>query len=213
MGRVLDLHTLGGLARTGTVVGLLLASGAVAAEFWRRGGDLDARRAGTSDLDPPAGGPALLGLDADALEDLRARRLTFPVEGVSPNRLLDSFGEPRGAGTRLHRAADIMAPRRTPVRAVEAGTIARLDHSAAGGISVYQFDPDERYCYYYAHLDAYAPGLREGEKVERGQVIGYVGTTGNAPASAPHLHFAIYRLSDSKQWWAGTALNPYPVFR
>jgi murein DD-endopeptidase MepM/ murein hydrolase activator NlpD len=213
MERVWDLHTLRGLARTGTVAGLLLASGAVAAELWRRGVDLDARPAGTSDLDTPTGGPALLALDRDALEDLRARKLAFPVQGVAADRLINSFQEPRGAGTRSHRAVDIMAPRRTPVRAVEAGTIARLDNSAAGGISVYQFDPDERYCYYYAHLDAYAPGLREGEKVERGQVLGYVGTTGNAPASAPHLHFAIYRLSASKQWWAGTALNPYPVFR
>jgi murein DD-endopeptidase MepM/ murein hydrolase activator NlpD len=202
-----DLHTLSGLARTGMFAGLLLASATVAAELWRKGPDLDA------DLDTPAGGPALRGLDSDALAELRARKLAFPVQGVPPDRLINSFQDPRGAGTRLHRAVDIMAPRRTPVRAVEAGTIARLDRSAAGGISVYQFDPDERYCYYYAHLDAYAHGLKEGDKVERGQVLGYVGTTGNAPETTPHLHFAIYRLSDSKQWWAGTALNPYPVFR
>jgi len=205
MGRVLDLHTLPGLVRTGTVAGLLLACAAVASELWRKSVDPDAH-AGTADFD-------VRGLDKNALDDLRARKLAFPVEGVAPDRLIDSFREPRGAGTRLHRAVDIMAPRRTPVRAVEAGTIARLDSSAAGGISIYQFDPHERYCYYYAHLDAYAPGLREGDKVERGQVLGYVGTTGNAPAGTPHLHFAIYRLSDSKQWWAGTALDPYPVFR
>jgi murein DD-endopeptidase MepM/ murein hydrolase activator NlpD len=127
--------------------------------------------------------------------------------------LIDSFADPRGAGTRLHRALDIMAPRRAPVRAVEAGTVVRLDRSAAGGISLYQLDPAERYCYYYAHLDGYAPGLTEGAKVQRGQLLGYVGTTGNAPPNTPHLHFAIYRLSEAKQWWAGTALNPYPVFR
>jgi peptidoglycan LD-endopeptidase LytH len=213
MGRVLDLHTLPGLARTGIVAGLILATGAVGTELWRNGVNADTRR-GATDLDsPPADGPALRALDNAALQDLRGRNLAFPVEGVAPERLIDSFREPRGAGTRLHRAVDIMAPRRTPVRAVEGGTVARLDRSAAGGISVYQFDPDERYCYYYAHLDAYAPGLREGEKVTRGQLLGYVGTTGNAPVGAPHLHFAIYRLSDAKQWWAGTALNPYPVFR
>jgi peptidoglycan LD-endopeptidase LytH len=213
MGRVLDLHTMSGLARTGTFAGLLIACATVAAELWRKGVDLDAQSSGTTDLDTPAGGPALRGLDSVALAELRARNLAFPVQGVAPDRLINSFQESRGAGTRLHRAVDIMAPRRTPVRAVEAGTIARLDSSAAGGISVYQFDPDQRYCYYYAHLDAYAPGLEEGDKVERGQVLGYVGTTGNAPKTTPHLHFAIYRLSDSKQWWAGTALNPYPVFR
>jgi murein DD-endopeptidase MepM/ murein hydrolase activator NlpD len=195
------------------MAGLMLACGAIASELWRKGvhpsvaaGDLDPDT-------PPGGSPALRGLDGPALDELRARRLAVPVQGVAPESLIDSFGEPRGAGTRLHRAVDIMAPRGTPVHAVERGTVARLDSSAAGGISVYQFDPDGRYCYYYAHLHAYAPGLKEGAKVERGQLLGYVGTTGNAPRAVPHLHFAIYRLSDAKQWWAGTALNPYPVFR
>ena len=212
MGRVWDLHTVRGLAVTGVVAGLALACGTVAWELWRtRGGGTLA--AGSSDPDGPDDSLALRGLDRAALDDLRKRRLVFPVEGVRPESLIDSFADPRGAGTRLHRAVDILAPRRTPVRAVEAGTVARLLRSGSGGISVYQFDPDERYCYYYAHLDGYAPGLTEGAKVERGQLLGYVGTTGNAPASTPHLHFAIYRLSDAKQWWAGTALNPYPVFR
>ena len=212
MARVWDLHTIRGLAVTGAMAGLALACGTVAWELWRmRGGAT--RASGSSEADTPDDGLALKGLDRPALDDLRKRRLVFPVEGVRPESLIDSFSDSRGAGTRLHRAVDILAPRRTPVRAVEAGTVARLLRSASGGISVYQFDPDERYCYYYAHLDGYAPGLAEGAKVERGQILGYVGTTGNAPPSTPHLHFAIYRLSDAKQWWAGTALNPYPVFR
>jgi murein DD-endopeptidase MepM/ murein hydrolase activator NlpD len=195
------------------MAGLTLACGAIASELWRKGVHPSVA-AGDLDPDTPLGGsPALRGLDGPALDELRARRLAVPVQGVAPESLIDSFGEPRGAGTRLHRAVDIMAPRGTPVRAVEGGTVARLDSSAAGGISVYQFDPDGRYCYYYAHLDAYAPGLKEGAKVERGELLGYVGATGNAPRATPHLHFAIYRLSDAKQWWAGTALNPYPVFR
>jgi murein DD-endopeptidase MepM/ murein hydrolase activator NlpD len=212
MARVWDLHTIRGLAVTGAAAGLVLACGAVAWELWRTRVE-GTLALGPADPDTPAGGPDLRALDRPALEDLRRRRLAFPVQGVAPESLIDSFTDARGGGTRLHRAVDIPAPRRTPVRAVEAGTVARLLRSAAGGISVYQFDPDERYCYYYAHLDAYAPGLTEGAKVERGQVLGYVGTTGNAPAGTPHLHFAIYRLSDTKQWWAGTALNPYPVFR
>jgi murein DD-endopeptidase MepM/ murein hydrolase activator NlpD len=200
--RVWNLHTVRGLAVTGAVAGLTLAC-AVHPSV----------QAATSDPDLPKGGLALKGLDAPAVEDLRARKLAFPVEGVEREKMINSFSDPRGGGARLHRAVDILAPRRTPVLAVEGGTVARLDISAAGGISVYQFDPDERYCYYYAHLDAYAPGLTEGAKVERGQLLGYVGTTGNAPRSTPHLHFAIYRLSDAKQWWTGSALNPYSVFR
>lgn len=207
-----NLHTVRGLAVTGAVAGLTLACAAIAWELWRKGVHPSVQAA-TSDPDLPKGGPALKGLDAPAVEDLRARKLAFPVEGVEREGMINSYSDPRGGGARLHRAVDILAPRRTPVRAVEGGTVARLDISAAGGISVYQFDPEERYCYYYAHLDAYAPGLTEGAKVERGQLLGYVGTTGNAPRSTPHLHFAIYRLSDAKQWWTGSALNPYSVFR
>ncbi|HEY7509032.1 MAG TPA: M23 family metallopeptidase [Vicinamibacteria bacterium] len=209
MARAWDLRTIRGAALVGAASGLVLATGVVARELWRRGVEPSVV-AGASDRDAPA--DSAPWLEGPAIADLRARRLILPVD-VSPERLTDSFGDPRGAGTRLHRAVDILAPRGTPVRAVEAGTIARLDVSAAGGISVYQFDREERYCYYYAHLDRYAAGLEEGADVARGEVIGYVGTTGNAPRNTPHLHFAIYRLSEAKQWSAATALNPYPVFR
>ena len=103
--------------------------------------------------------------------------------------------------------------RNTPVRAVESGRIARLFFSKAGGITIYQFDPTERFCYYYAHLERYAEGLREGQRVQKGQVIGYVGTSGNAPEDTPHLHFAIFRLTAEKHWWEGTPIDPYDILR
>ena len=209
---VWDRHTVRGAALVGVLSGLLLATSVVLRELWRRGLE-PSLVAGASDRDAAARTGVIDPLDEASIADLRSRRLTLPVDGVAVERLIDSFDDPRGAGTRMHRAVDILAPRGTAVRAVEPGTIARLDVSAAGGISIYQFDRDERYCYYYAHLDRYALGLREGAVVGRGEVIGYVGTTGNAPRTTPHLHFAIYRLSSAKQWSAGTALNPYPVFR
>ena len=108
---------------------------------------------------------------------------------------------------------DILAPRGTPVVAAVGGRIAKLFTSAAGGLTIYQFDEAEQFCYYYAHLDSYAPDLNEGQIVQRGQVIGYVGTTGNAPPDTPHLHFAIYRLGAEKRWWDGTPIDPIDVLR
>jgi murein DD-endopeptidase MepM/ murein hydrolase activator NlpD len=99
------------------------------------------------------------------------------------------------------------------VRAVTDGHIAKLFTSARGGITIYQFDTAERYCYYYAHLERYADGVVEGARVERGQIIGYVGTTGNAPPDTPHLHFAIFVLGPDKRWWEGTPVDPYPALR
>jgi murein DD-endopeptidase MepM/ murein hydrolase activator NlpD len=99
------------------------------------------------------------------------------------------------------------------VRAVEDGRIARLFSSAAGGLTIYLIEESETFCYYYAHLERYDAGLREGDRVARGAILGYVGTTGNAPANAPHLHFAIFRLTSERQWWKGEPLNPYPVLR
>jgi murein DD-endopeptidase MepM/ murein hydrolase activator NlpD len=149
---------------------------------------------------------------ADSPEELAERSLLIPVEGVSADALTRQFSDPR-SGSREHEAIDILAPRNTPVRAVEAGTIARLFLSKAGGITIYQFDPTQRYCYYYAHLERYADGLREGAAVKKGDVLGFVGTSGNAPANTPHLHFAIFRLTDEKRWWEGTPLDPYDVLK
>jgi peptidoglycan LD-endopeptidase LytH len=143
---------------------------------------------------------------------LKRRSLEIPVEGIKPSQLRDTFADSRALG-RPHEAIDIMAPKGTPVHAVEDGTIAKLFTSAAGGLTIYQFDPSGTFSYYYAHLDSYAAGLREGQQVRRDQVIGYVGSTGNASASAPHLHFAIYRLDADRRWWKGEAINPYPVLK
>jgi murein DD-endopeptidase MepM/ murein hydrolase activator NlpD len=143
--------------------------------------------------------------------DLKDRDLEIPVEGVRADQLTPQFKDPRTGHT--HEALDILAPMGTPVKAVEDGRIARLFLSKAGGTTIYQFDPSEKYCYYYAHLDRYADGLREGDQVRRGQVIGYVGVSGNAPKNTPHLHFAIFRLTDEKHWWEGTPIDPYDILR
>jgi murein DD-endopeptidase MepM/ murein hydrolase activator NlpD len=142
-------------------------------------------------------------------DELIAKDLTIPVMGVTVEQLTPQFFDERGE--RGHEAIDIMAPTGTPVVAAEDGTIAKFFTSNAGGITIYQFDPTDTYAYYYAHLDRYADGLKEGDVVMRGQVIGYVGSTGNANPSAPHLHFAIFRLGPEKQWWKGEALDPYPA--
>ena len=151
-------------------------------------------------------------IGVDALADLRARALTLPVKGIDPEDLQDTFDDKRGEGRR-HEAIDILASRNTPVLAVEDGTIARLFTSKAGGLTVYQFDPSSNYAYYYAHLERYASGLTDGDRIKRGQVLGYVGTSGNAPPDTPHLHFAIFKLTDKKQWWQGTPIDPFSVLR
>ena len=139
------------------------------------------------------------------------RKLLFPVKDFNLTNLRDNFDEERGK--RRHEALDIMAPRGTPVVAVDDGRVAKLFKSAAGGITVYKFDRDEKYVYYYAHLDAYAKGLAEGMMLKRGDPVGTVGSTGNAPAHAPHLHFTIFELGPEKKWWKGTAINPYPLLK
>jgi murein DD-endopeptidase MepM/ murein hydrolase activator NlpD len=141
----------------------------------------------------------------------REPRLRLPIEGVDVETLKGGFAEARTGHP--HEAVDILAPRNTPVHAVTAGTIAKLFISKAGGITVYQFDRRERYCFYYAHLQRYAPGLAEGDEIEQGQVIGYVGTSGNAPPDTPHLHFAVFELGPEKHWWEGTAIDPYALFK
>jgi murein DD-endopeptidase MepM/ murein hydrolase activator NlpD len=155
---------------------------------------------------------AAMGSPIDTPSELAGRNLEVPVEGVAKDQLTRQFADKRDA-TRLHEALDILAPRNTPVKAVEDGAIARLFLSKAGGITIYQFDPSERYCYYYAHLERYADGLKEGDRVKKGQVIGYVGTSGNAAPDTPHLHFAVFRLTAEKHWWEGTPLDPYDVLR
>jgi murein DD-endopeptidase MepM/ murein hydrolase activator NlpD len=145
------------------------------------------------------------------IANLRSRGLEIPVKDVPASALVSSFNDARGG--RKHEAIDILAPRGTDVLAVENGKIAKLFTSEAGGLTIYQFDPSEQFVYYYAHLDGYAPDVKEGDNVRRGAVIGYVGTTGNAPKTTPHLHFAIAKLDPDRRWWGGTPLDPFLVWR
>lgn len=152
-------------------------------------------------------------IDIDPILELRRHSLQLPLDMASIDAMKGGFAERRDGNARGHEAVDLLAPRNTPVRAVDNGTIARLFFSKAGGTTVYQFDPTQQFCYYYAHLDHYVDGLHEGQSVSKGEIIGYVGTTGNAPRNTPHLHFAIFRLTDANRWWQGTAIDPYPVFK
>ena len=131
---------------------------------------------------------------------------------MPPAKLTDTYDQPRG-NERHHEALDIMAPKGTKVVAAADGKIVKLFTSKPGGLTIYQFDPTEKYAYYYAHLDRYADGLQEGAQVKRGDVIGYVGTSGNADPNAPHLHFAVFELTPEKQWWKGTPVDPYPLLQ
>lgn len=159
-------------------------------------------------------GPARLPLapdrEGEGADLLSPGRLRFPVPAVAPAAMSNSFAEARGK--RSHLAVDIRAPRGSPVIAVDDGTVARLSSSPPGGQSVYLLDAAERYCFFYAHLERYADGLAEGQPVKRGEVIGYVGTTGNAPPNTPHLHFAIHQVTSPKQCWSGRSIDPYPLW-
>jgi murein DD-endopeptidase MepM/ murein hydrolase activator NlpD len=139
-----------------------------------------------------------------------ADKLSIPVEGIKLSQLSDNFDQPRGK-ERHHEALDIMAPKGTKVLATADGKVVKLFNSKPGGLTVYQFDPTEKFAYYYAHLDRYADGVKEGSVLKRGDLVGYVGVTGNANPNAPHLHFAVFELTPTKEWWKGTPLNPYPM--
>ena len=199
--RAFSLHTVPGLIACGLLAGAVLAAVLV---VWR----LVLIERGLVPDEPVATAPAAL-----PEPELRERTLLIPVKGVAASALSDNFSDSRGGGTRVHHAIDIMAPRGTPVLAVEDGRVIRLHRGGAGGITVYQLDGPGRYGYYYAHLDRYAEGLAEGQQVGRGDVLGYVGSTGNAPPSAPHLHFAIYEVADPKRPWRGRPIDPFPLGR
>ena len=169
-------------------------------------------------LRPPA---ATLGAAGDANPNPNANgnlpasapapgKLMVPVDGIKLAGIKDNFDQPRG-NERHHEALDIMAPKGTKVIAAADGKVAKLFTSKPGGLTIYEFDPTEKYAYYYAHLDRYADGLKEGAEIKRGDLIGYVGATGNADPNAPHLHFAVFELTPEKQWWKGTPVNPYPL--
>lgn len=140
-----------------------------------------------------------------------AGRLLIPVEGVPPTALIDTFTRSRAGGTRPHDAIDIMAARGRAVLAAADGRIEKLFSSVDGGLTLYQRSSDGRRIYYYAHLDAYAPGIAEGRAVRRGQKIATVGSSGNADPAAPHLHFAVQEMAPGEPWYGGRAINPYPL--
>jgi peptidoglycan LD-endopeptidase LytH len=180
-----------------------------------RSGVVDAPLPGAGSTPAPVTGGAAGTSDASdeaAITTLRHRGLRVPIDDADVERLKGMFSESRG-GNPAHEAVDILAPRDTPIHAVDDGTIAKLFTSQAGGLTVYQFDPDQRFSYYYAHLERYATGLIDGQRVTRGEVIGFVGTSGNAPANTPHLHFAIFELGADHRWWSGRPIDPYLVFR
>ncbi len=136
----------------------------------------------------------------------------MPISGIPAAKLPDTFNETRG-GTRRHEALDILAPRGTPVRSADDGSIIKLFTSKSGGLTIYVSGPAQRFVFYYAHLNAYAPGLTENQSVHKGDVIGYVGSTGNADPNVPHLHFAIARTDNIKEWWKGAPIDPTMVLQ
>lgn len=156
------------------------------------------------------GTAALLG--AYFQPSIEGGSLGLPVAHMKLSDMLDTFNQARD-GKRKHEATDILAPRGTQVLAVDDGVIIKLFWSQAGGRTIYQFDPSERHCYYYAHLDSYEAHLAEGMHVRRGQVIGFVGTTGNAQTNSPLLHFGITEIGPDKNWWGGRPIDPYPLLR
>ena len=161
------------------------------------------------------GGAGGSGLDQTASTDGNERSagdLMVPVLNVRPGDLTDTYSDSRGGGTRLHEAIDIMAPTGTTVVAAAPGAVEKLFQSKAGGNTIYVRSADGQTIYYYAHLDQYAQGLKEGQRIRRGQRLGTVGSSGNASEDAPHLHFAVLQTTDDAEWWEpANALNPYPL--
>lgn len=164
---------------------------------------------------PQAPSPGAAGTVTVTQSDIMAlaqRHLIVPISGIAADKLPDTFNELRG-GTRKHEALDILAPRGTPVHSADDGTAIKLFTSKAGGLTVYVAGPAQRFVYYYAHLDSYASGLAEGQILHKGDVLGYVGTSGNADPNVPHLHFAIARIDNIREWWKGEPINPTTVLQ
>ena len=160
----------------------------------------------------PAGTSGVVAANPSAsIAELRRRGLRLPLDEANVPGMRGGFAQRRGA-SRYHEAVDLLAPRNTPIRAVDDGVVQKLHYNASGGLSIYQRDASGRFVFYYAHLERYASGLREGQRVSEGQIIGYVGTSGNAPPGTPHLHFAIMEQTDPRRWSGGRALDPYLVF-
>jgi murein DD-endopeptidase MepM/ murein hydrolase activator NlpD len=165
--------------------------------------------AGQKEVVDPKGGPPVTVAEGVVVGPTG---LAIPVVGIKPGELVDTYTQARAGGARTHDAIDIMAAEGTPVVAAAPGKVEKLYLSVGGGgITAYVRSDDGRWNYYYAHLLSYAPGLAEGQSIQRGQLIGRVGHTGNANPAGPHLHFAILRMNPGERWWQGTAINPYPL--
>ena len=145
------------------------------------------------------------------MEHLRDRHLLIPVAGIGSERIADTFTDARDGGERQHNAVDILAPRNTPIVAADDGVVLRMSSNALGGITIFASDADHQFVYYYAHLDHYDGRMYAGRTLTKGDTIGYVGTTGNAPKDVPHLHFQIMRWPADGKYWAGEPINPYPL--
>ena len=165
----------------------------------------------TREIEPPlASAPAALATPEPPVQPAEIGDMAIPVVGVQRTQLRDHFNDSRGGG-RSHRAIDIAAARGAPVIAAVSGKVLKLFLSRAGGITLYQIDDENKLIHYYSHLDGYAPAIAEGRHLSKGEVLGYVGTTGNAPPNAPHLHYAINLVVEPKQWWKGEPINPFPL--
>lgn len=163
-------------------------------------------------VDPAAGAPRTSGRPRTQPLVVAPSGLVIPVLGIKAGELSDTYTQSRAGGARVHNAIDIMAPRGTPIVSATDGTVEKLFFShGGGGITAYVRSPDGQWMHYYAHLDAYAPTLKEGLRLRRGDPIGTVGSTGNASPDGPHLHYAIYRMSIGERWWQGAPINPYPL--
>lgn len=200
------------IARIGWVVVIAVLVSAFSIFAYNIGfsaGESEVTVAGEKQTVDPAGAPPVTVAEGVVVGPTG---LAIPVAGIKPKQLVDTYTQARAGGARSHDAIDIMAPIGTPVVAAAPGKVEKLFLSqGGGGITAYVRSDDGRWTYYYAHLQSYAPGLREGQRVERGSPIGTVGATGNANPAGPHLHFAINRMEPGQRWWQGTPINPYPL--
>jgi peptidoglycan LD-endopeptidase LytH len=198
------------------IIGTAIVTAILVSAFWlfwfgitRGDTPAEVTVAGDKTVVDPKGGPPVAVAEGVTVGPAG---LAVPVVGIKPRDLIDTFTQARAGGARVHDAIDIMAPTGTPVVAAAAGSVEKIFFSdGGGGKTVYVRSPDRLWSYYYAHLSAYAPGLREGQKVRRGAPVGYVGSSGNANPAGPHLHFAINRMGPGEKWWQGSPINPYPL--
>jgi peptidoglycan LD-endopeptidase LytH len=200
------------VSRIGWVIVIAVLVGAFsifAYNIGYRAGHSEVTVAGEKETVDPEGGPPVTVAEGVVVGPAG---LAIPVAGVKPEQLVDTYTQARAGGARAHDAIDIMAPLGTPVIAAAPGKVEKLYFSeGGGGITAYVRSDDGRWNYYYAHLNAYAPSLQEGQHIDRGAPIGSVGATGNANPAGPHLHFAINRMNPGENWWQGTPINPYPL--